>query len=717
MATMRQETAEHNRLFYATEVSYARQVWNTFDYTILKPIMRLNRPGRGEHKSVNDIIIMADTETSKKRVNSIDKDGKYIPVENHIVLWTVSIRAHGFNIATLYGRYPSDFPKCINRIHEAMSADTTMIFFHNLAYDWVFLRRFVFEAWSYPTQQLNTKSHNPINIEFENGIIFRDSLILAQRSLDRWAKDMNVLHNKAKGLWDYDKIRNQWTPLTDDELTYAEYDTLAGVECIDALMRGLGKNLSTIAYTATGIPREQARKKAKAEKYHDVFLRHALDFNQYIIGTNTYHGGYTHSNRHLLGFVIRDKLTQCYDFASSYPYAFLAFKYPSENFTPIHCDSVQDILDLADDYAFMFKLTLLNPRLKNDDIAMPALQSSKMTSSVNAHIDNGRVLEAAYVEIYLTEYDLMVINDQYDWDMALVSDCYKSHKDYLPRWFTDYVYQCFVDKTNLKGGDKVLYAIAKAKLNSLYGMCCQKCIQQMLNENYETGEYYEDTEDPEELYNKYLKKHNSVLPYQWGIWCTAIAFYNLHKLGKCCGTWIYSDTDSCYANDWDIDKVNAYNEGCKEKLLANGYGAVEHNGREYWLGLAEHEEGADDYTEFVTLGAKRYCGRNVSDGQLHITVAGVPKVGASELKDNINNFQEGFIFKGENTGKRTHTYLYNDGIYIDDNGNETGDSIDLTPCDYLLDSAFTYNWNALTEEPIAIQIYDEKITENLKRSV
>ena len=41
-----------------------------------------------------------------------------------------------------------------------------------------------------------------------------------------------------------------------------------------------------------------------------------------------------------------------------------------------------------------------------------------------------------------------------------------AEKDYLPRWFTDYVFECFTAKTMLKGGDPVAYALAKAKVNS-----------------------------------------------------------------------------------------------------------------------------------------------------------------------------------------------------------------------------------------------------------
>jgi hypothetical protein len=65
------------------------------------------------------------------------------------------------------------------------------------------------------------------------------------------------------------------------------------------------------------------------------------------------------------------------------------------------------------------------------------------------------------------------------------------------------------------------------------------------------------------------------------------------------------------------------------------------------------------YSEFVTLGSKRYCYRE--DGQLHITVAGVPKIGVAELQDDIKNFRKDMIFK--NTNKQAATYIYVNGIH------------------------------------------------------
>lgn len=246
---------------------------------------------------------------------------------------------------------------------------------------------------------------------------------------------------------------------------------------------------------------------------------------------------------------------------------------------------------------------------------MPALQFSKCEKSVNDVTDNGRILCADYIEIYLTEQDLIVINEQYDFKGSLCIEVMCSKKDYLPRWFTDYVFELFENKTQFKGGDVVLYALSKALLNSLYGVTVQKPVKDDIIEVYEP-ELLEDSKswkiekhdsDYQEKYNIWKEQRNNILPYFIGVWVTAYAFRNLFELGKCVKegcVWIYSDTDSAYSNGWDLEKINDYNEKCKQELLANGYGCVHHMGREWWLGVAETDGDKDLYSEFVTVGAK-----------------------------------------------------------------------------------------------------------------
>ena len=698
--------------YFQNEHKYQMILWSDFDFTLLQQIMYIARSGKGHTGEIyNDCIIMADTETSKEAAGTICR--------NYVVAWTISIRAFDCNIVTLYGHKPSDLVECIDKMHKTMPGDKTIIYIHNTSFDWVFCRKFMFRKWGTPDKQLNTKSHYPLFITFNNGITFKDSLILAQRGIEKWADDLKVEHRKAVGSWNYDKIRNQSDDFDADELHYIENDTLAGVECLDETRKALHKRIYSMPFTATGIPREAIRKIGAENHARDLFKRIVPEFVIQCILEDVYHGGYTHANRHYISRTVKGEII-CLDFASSYPFCMVSEKFPMERFTPLN-KTVEPgfILRNAEKYAFIFKLVMTNVKLKDDKIPMPTLQMSK-SKTVNAIEDNGRILAASYLEIYLNEIDLQVIMEQYvnDKDGKMICmNVYYSQKDYLPRWFTDYVFECYIDKCKLKDGDPVLYSIAKAKLNSLYGMCCQKPVKLLIEEDYLTGEYAinKDTE-PEELYEKYVKKYTSILPYQWGCWVTSFAFKNLHELGKCVasdGVWLYSDTDSCYSTKWDDVKVHAYNMEARRKLKANGYDVVKYKGKDFWLGEASLD---GVYSEFRTAGAKRYAVRYADDerndakdrGKLKITVAGVPKKkGVLCLKDNINNFKKNFVFDGETTGKLQHTYFYEEDIWIDENGNERADSIDLSPTTYVLDDVTVIDWEKLWTEEIEMQVYDE----------
>ena len=719
------------RDYYDSQLPYIMVHHSDFDYTLLQKIPYKKKGGKGRNNSYNDCIIMFDTETSKERPNdTIEKiktdkrtkkkyvTTKYVPVQNYVVAWTMSIFALDRPLVTLWGHTPDSLIDVMQLVVDNMRGDETFLYAHNMPYDYTFCRKYMYRQWGTPTKQLNVKPHYPINITFEKKgktITVKDSLVLSQRKLEKWAEDLGVEHQKAVGCWDYDKIRTQWEKYTKKELKYMEHDTLAGVECIYKTMTALNKSIYSLPYTATGIPREETQKLAKQNHYKSRFEKMALDYEQYKIVTQVFHGGYTHANRHFIGTEVCHLFGSnvvCYDFASSYPYCMLSQKFPMEKFTPLGDKDSEFILRNMNDYAFYFRLIINEPKLKDDFVAMPCLQKSKCVVDINSIVDNGRILKAEQVQIYVTEQDLSVIMEQYKNKGIICTEIQCAKKDYLPRWFTDYAYSLYVDKCKLKNSpDQVLYNLQKAKLNSLYGMLVQKSIREQIIEDYKTGEYkIDDNYNEKDEYEKYLNKKTALLPYQWGVWVTAYAFKHLFELGKCCEHWIYSDTDSCYGINWNKKKLDAYNKKCKEQLIANGYGAVEYDGQEFWLGVAEFD---GEYSEFITLGAKRYCCRYApvkgnkekNWNKLKITVAGVPKVGVDCLNDDIHNFKRGFVFDGDTTKKLMHSYIFNDDIqYV--NGISYGDCVDLNPCDYLLDDIEVIDWDDIETEIVEVQVYD-----------
>ena len=459
---------ERDRVQFFCNIPYEFTHFSQFDYGILSkcPIDQ----ARGAHKDrLNECFIMFDTETSKSRPDVYHvRQGKknYEENENYIVAWSIAINIYGWNIVCLWGSRPSELVDTIIRINESLPGTKTIFYCHNLSYDWPFCKRFLIRELGAPIEQLNTKPHYPIDLTFIDGIHLRDSLILSQRSIERWAKDFNVPHQKAVGSWDYDRIRHQNEDLTDEEKLYIQNDVLAGVECLSALRRQLGKTYAGMPFTNTGIVRAEARTKGKAHGAHAEAYKCYTDMHMYDLMEELYHGGYTHANRHYIGY-INEGYIQCKDEASAYPYVMLAEKYPVEQFAPMGYElTPQEVL--MSDEALIFRFRAVGVRLKDPQDPFPVLQVSKARKVVNGIFDNGRILETDYIDILCNEIDFQSIYGKYTWDHCWIQEVYFAYKDYLPQWLTDLVYELFRRKTLLKGGDPVEYAISKGMLNSVY---------------------------------------------------------------------------------------------------------------------------------------------------------------------------------------------------------------------------------------------------------
>ena len=205
---------------YFFDLGLQRCRWDDYDYSILKRVPVDQTRGNAK-KRQNNCFIMLDTETSKSGpdVYTVDDFGRkqYKINHNYIVAWSLAISVYGFDIALITGSRPSECTECLNRIADSLPGNLTPVYVHSLTYDVTFLRKFLFRDLGYPVKQLNTKPHYPIIMEFGNGIQLRDSLILAQCKLEKWAEDMHVEHQKAVGSWDYDRIRNQGDELSEEE--------------------------------------------------------------------------------------------------------------------------------------------------------------------------------------------------------------------------------------------------------------------------------------------------------------------------------------------------------------------------------------------------------------------------------------------------------------------------------------------------------------------
>lgn len=616
--------------------------FKNFDYMSLFNGNFIRRSNAGHMLQVYEKIITVDTETfvfNKKDIG-------------YITDWSITIE----NEWCIYGNHVSDLVDTIDRIADTLHADKEHLirfYVHNFPYDYMFIRNHIILKWGLPDRSLAAKTHRYIFMTWSTfGIEFRDSEILTQRSLERLCQDMGTTE-KAVGTWDYKKFRTPDSERSEIEIKYVCLDTISLCKALRKYISDRGYTVANVPLTNTGFIRNRARAESrKDKKWRNQFLSMRLDLKQYKQLLDAYHGGYTHANRYYVNKIIKESM-QCYDFISSYIAAICYKKYPMSNFTYTDALTLQDILELKEDYAFCGYLRLTNVRLKKECpmppmafhkakvCVFPEADARSKKSLYAENLDNGKIVNAEIVIYPFTDPDLETILESYDYDTADVASLMRATKDYLPKWLINYVMTLFFNKSTLKHSDPVLYAVSKGELNGIYGMMVQRIIQQICEEDFDTATWSSDIpEDKEqELLDKFYKSKNSFLPFQWGCWVTAYAQENLYKLGACCKKWMYSDTDSVKGFEWDMVKLKAYNDEIIQISNERGVGLVEYKGEQFRLGIADFD---GEYSEFITHGSKRYCFRD-ADG-LHITVAGVPKDGVYCLNDDITNFRKGFIF-------------------------------------------------------------------------
>ena len=255
---------------------------------------------------------------------------------------------------------------------------------------------------------------------------------------------------------------------------------------------------------------------------------------------------------------------------------------------------------------------------------------------------NGRVLHAAELTIALTNIDFDIINSMYKYDDVIVSDYYVAKKGYLADEIREKIYEYYLKKCTLKYDPDAWYEymLAKAKLNSIYGLMAQKIIKDewILDAN---GDLVL-SEEPKTL-DDYYNSYNSFTEYQCGCFCTALARLMLQRGIDLVGAdMIYCDTDSVkYQGDHDADFQRLNDEIRKTN---NEYCTVQSdNGKDYTLGIWDDD---GSYQTFITLGAKKYAYTD-QEGKIHVTVSGLGKRDAAaelEAGKGLDDFRIGKVF-------------------------------------------------------------------------
>ena len=551
------------------------------------------------------------------------------------------------------GRTWEEFQVLVTRLELALKKDRLVVWVHNLSFEFSFLRGI--HAFS-PQDVFAIKARKVLRADWGK-LEFRCSYLHSNMSLDEYLDKMGVEHKKIQG-FDYSKIRYSWTPLEPSELAYCIHDVVGLVEALAVEMAHDGDTLYTIPITSTGYVRRDA-KRAMRQVSHSYVPDQLPDYPVYTLLREAFRGGDTHANRFYTGQLVFDG--HSVDRSSSYPDIVCNCLFPVSEFFKLSGEtSFEEVMELITKRrkAVVMRCAFTGLELREPDYPAPYFSRDKCRMIEGGEWDNGRILEAKYLETTITDVDLRIIAREYVWKSVRCWDVCYARYGKLPAALVEETIKYYRAKTELKGvpGQEVYYTKSKNKLNSIYGMMAQDpvkrsiiYIQEGKEDQYGRLDYYpeDDTQTGEEL----LTEHNkhAFLCYQWGCWVTAWARYRLREgiwtVLEQGGEFLYCDTDSVkYLGNISWDRYNA--ERVRASKASGAY-ATDPKGNTHYMGVFELEE---DMLGFKTWGAKKYCYAHLTragEPELVSTIAGVSKnAGAEELcrHGGFDAFALGFTF-------------------------------------------------------------------------
>lgn len=610
-----------------------------------------------------------DTETSSFYVNNEKQTLTYE--------WTI-----GINFKVLYGRTWNEFLNVYKGIVEHFQTNVNrrlVVYIHNFSFEFQSIKK-LFE-WE---KIFALKERKPVSALTVDGIEFRCSYLLSGYSLEKLSEQLTKYKvKKLKGNLDYNLIRHTKTPLTEKELKYCVNDVLVVMAYIQEKIENDG-NITKIQLTKTGYVRKHCRDNCfydnkshtsvtrKYHKYRNLMKKLTLEPLEYEMLKEAFMGGFTHANPYYSRGVFHN--VGSFDETSAYPAVVLSEQFPMSKGEFIKINSKEEFNECIENYCCLFEVAFTNIKcIKHFENYIPASKCRKLKGGIE---NNGRIKNAEYLEITITEQDFFIINNFYDWEDIKIGRFIRYQKGYLPTDFVKSVAQLYVEKTELKGveGKEVEYLQSKERVNACYGMMVTDiCRDEILfNDNNEWEKEKKEIEKAIEIYNKSKKRF---LSYAWGIWVTAYARFNLFSaINEFGDDYIYSDTDSVKGQNVSnhLGYIERYNKLITLKLeKAFEFHKLDKSmlrpktvdGVEKPIGIWDFE---GYYTRFKTLGAKRYMTEKLDKkGNLDIslTVAGLSKYTSipylkEKYKDRIfEEFDDGLKIPAQHTGKLTHTYI------------------------------------------------------------
>lgn len=653
--------------------------FNLNDIGVIKTLRPKRKPKNAP--KYYDLITAFDIETSY--LPDIDQSVMYVwqfaMTEDYIVI----------------GRTWEQFTAFLDAL--AKLPNTFVCYVHNLSFEFQFLAGIL----QFETENVFCiKSRRVLRAVYRN-IEFRCSYLHSNMSLEKFIEHVGGEYEKLE--LDYNIIRYPWTDLTKAELMYCVNDVRGLVSAIRAEMEKDGDNLYTIPLTSTGYLRREAKQALKQKRKYIQGMRCEWDVQQLL--HKAFRGGDTHASRFYSGFIVPD--VHSVDRSSSYPDVMVNDMFPMGAFIDAGRMTLNNVEERLGYNAMLLDVCIAGLTLASDIEPAPYLSISKCDVFVNHLIDNGRVLSADYIECVITDVDLLIMRDVYNWDSFVIRRGYVAPYGYLPEQLRDLNRKYYIKKTELKNveGQEYFYMKSKNLLNSAYGMTAQNPAKDPINFHAarpdDNGGFIESL-FTEEMWSEQIKRY--WLHYAWGVWVPAWARYRLHEGRKIIAEqthgigWVYADTDSLkYCGNVDFTE---YNNERVRRSKENGAFATDPAGVTHYMGVYEYEGTA---RQFRTWGAKKYA--YIDDKGFHVTVSGVSKrAGASELVraarierhltgkrvNGLDLFRPGFVFRDGGGSELKYDDTIDEHILIDGRDLHITRNVSIKPSTYKMSITSDY---------------------------
>lgn len=577
------------------------------------------------------------------------------------------------NELIIYGRYWEEFIHCIDKLIEALNISENkrlVIYVHDLAYEFQFIQ-YLFD-WE---QIFARKPRSVMKALTSCGIEFRCSYYLSNMNLAKFCQNTeNVIHGKMLGDLDYRKVRFPWTRLTVKEFNYTINDVWGLMECIWELI-SKEDNIVTIPLTNTGYVRREVRSACFLSDpyYHKLIHEGFIWDDLYKLCRKVFRGGDTHADRVWVNKALVNIKSK--DLKSSYPAVMEYEDFPTGKAWEVEIETLEDFnrYFVKQKMLGVMEIEFFNIEIK-DNIAMPYIDLAHVGSQLlyegdknddESYIDNGRLLRAYYITYYCTNIDLDIIFNTYDMEGFKVKKCYVWGKEKLPLPIRQKVSQYFIAKTELDGIEEKKYEYMKSKkrVNSNFGMM----VTALDNDDiiYDDGDWKTEKVDLHSQLQRNYRSGNTFLLYQWGVFITAYARRNLHTvLDKMGHDAVYVDTD-CIKYMGDCDQLfDEYNKNIIRKMKESDVQTYAYTKKKEKMILGVWEDDGC-YSEFKTLGAKKYC---IKKGNEYvITVSGMNKEKGSKKIHSLDDFSIGKTF--DDIGRTTAFYNDDKPVYKEIDGH------------------------------------------------